>query len=278
MPDFSLEGLILKPLMGFLLTALQFVYKMFAEFSTNFFQLSIINKTLELFQYIMFGMFVIGLTLSLIDYATDQIDGNNPNAFNLLINNAKALFVAMFSQKLLLLLFEIAKFFTDLIFKLEKETKLFTENNLRVSMGMDSGTIVFIMLLAIILVFVLFVIIMFQYLERNGMFLLHLGMTCFYIVSICRGYTDPFTQWTKQGIAICFANTFQMLCLVLGFALFETPLTFLLGVGLFITASKTDRVMQQFSFSSGSRRNASAMMQAGMTAFQVATKMPIKTA
>lgn len=269
--DFSFEGLILKPMVKMIFGFMSWVYSNLLQLTSDFFNIGIIIKTLDLIQYTMYGMFVLGLAISLIDYAVDHMDGNKPNAFALLKNNAKAFFVAMFSQKLMLLTFQIGKFISDLISKLHENEDIFSENMFAKLVGHQKESITLIILTIAVFALVLILMISFQVLERNGMFLMHLAMTSFYIISICRGYADPFAGWTKQGIAICFANTLQTLCIVIAFFLFQSVETFFIGQGVLMTASKTERIMQQFAFSSGSRKNASTMINAGMTAIRYAT-------
>ena len=72
--------------------------------------------------------------------------------------------------------------------------------------------------------------------------------------SLPRGYTDGFTSWCKQVIALCFTTFMQTTLLFLG--MFTMQDEMLLGFGVMLAANEVPRIAQQFGLETGVRVNA----------------------
>ena len=72
--------------------------------------------------------------------------------------------------------------------------------------------------------------------------------------SLPRGYTEGFTGWCKQIVAICFTTFMQNTLMLLGLM---TMLTLpLLGLGVMLAANEVPRIAQQFGLDTSVRFNA----------------------
>ena len=86
--------------------------------------------------------------------------------------------------------------------------------------------------------------------------------------SVPRGYTDGFTQWTKQVAAICLTAFLQTTMLFLGLLTIRDHM--LLGLGIMLAANEVPRIAQQFGLETSARFNIVGAVQTGTSVANLA--------
>lgn len=100
-------------------------------------------------------------------------------------------------------------------------------------------------------------------LKRGGILLIQIAVGSLYIFSIPRGFTDGFTQWCRQVIALCLTAFLQSTILVAGLLLFNDRA--LLGLGLMLSAAEVPRIAGTFGLDTGTKANAMGAVYATRT-------------
>ena len=93
------------------------------------------------------------------------------------------------------------------------------------------------MLFCVILMAYAVIKVFFANLKRGGILLIQIAVGALYMFSVPRGYSDGFTQWCKQVIALCLTAFLQATILVAGLMVFNDHA--LLGLGLMLSAGGT---------------------------------------
>lgn len=104
----------------------------------------------------------------------------------------------------------------------------------------------------------------FSNIKRGGILLIQMAVGALYMFSVPRGYTDGFSQWCKQVVAICLTAFMQTTLLYLGLLTF--PGNMLLGLGIMLAANEVPRIAQQFGLDSSVRVNMMSVVHATTTA------------
>ena len=85
--------------------------------------------------------------------------------------------------------------------------------------------------------------------------------------SLPRGYTEGFTGWCKQIIALCFTTFMQTTLLLLG--LLTIPDHPLIGFGVMLAANEVPRIAQQFGLDTSMRVNMMSAVHTTTTAINL---------
>lgn len=268
MTAFSFENLILKPLQKMLSDMLKWVLNILSSLSSDFFKLSVIQSILDLFQYVMYAMFILGVLFSLIDFITAYMDGENPSVFTIVKNVGKGLFTALFMQKVMQLGYEVIYNFAAILLKGTKNIdNLFSLTNLSRLFHFQSSETLIGLCITIFLIVVLLCL-LFQLLERNGMFLLYQCTSVFYIIGICRGYESLFSQWLKQGFVICFINFVQILFFIVGLTFLKNEATLLIAVGMLVSSLRVEKIMRYLSVTERWQKKGESLVNGASDAFK----------
>ncbi len=83
------------------------------------------------------------------------------------------------------------------------------------------GTNPIMLLFAMIFMAYAVIKVFFSNLKRGGILLIQIAVGSLYMFSIPRGYTDGFTQWSKQVIGLCLSAFLQATILVAGLMVFS---------------------------------------------------------
>jgi len=84
----------------------------------------------------------------------------------------------------------------------------------------------------------------FANIKRSGILLIQIAVGSLYMFSIPKGYTDGFTGWCKQIIALCLTAFLQMTLLFLGLLTWQENI--LLAIGVMLSANEVPRIAQHF--------------------------------
>ena len=88
-----------------------------------------------------------------------------------------------------------------------------------------------------------------------------------HMFSLPRGYSEGFTGWCKQIIAICFTTFMQTTLLYMGLITMQTHV--LLGLGVMLAANEVPRIAQQFGLDTSVRFNAMSAVHTTTTAINL---------
>lgn len=107
-------------------------------------------------------------------------------------------------------------------------------------------------------------------LKRAGFILVMICTGSLHMMSLPRGYTDGFTSWCKQVIALCFTTFMQNVLFTLGIVLISGGAEGLyLALGVLLTAAEVPKLAQMFGFDTSSRGNAAGIMHTASSAFML---------
>lgn len=107
----------------------------------------------------------------------------------------------------------------------------------------------------------------FSNIKRGGILLTQIAVGSLYLFSLPRGYTDGFTGWCKQIIAICFTTFLQTTLLFLGLITLQThPL---LGLGVMLSANEVPRIAQQFGLDTGMKISPMSVVHTTTSAIHI---------
>ena len=107
----------------------------------------------------------------------------------------------------------------------------------------------------------------FSNVKRGGILLTQIAVGSLHMFSLPRGYTEGFTGWCKQIIAICFTTFMQNTLLFMGLITLQThPM---LGLGVMFAANEVPRIAQQFGLDTSMRVNAMSAVHTTTSAINI---------
>lgn len=106
--------------------------------------------------------------------------------------------------------------------------------------------------------------IFFSNIKRGGILFIQMAVGTLYLFSVPRGYSDGFTQWCKQIVALCLTAFLQTTLLFMGLITFSQNM--LLGLGIMLSAAEVPRIAQQFGLDTTMRFNMMSAVHATTTA------------
>lgn len=107
----------------------------------------------------------------------------------------------------------------------------------------------------------------FANIKRGGILLTQIAVGSLHMFSLPRGYTEGFTGWCKQIIAICFTTFMQNTLLFMGLITMQThPM---LGLGVMLAANEVPRIAQQFGLDTSMRVNAMSAVHTTTSAINI---------
>lgn len=119
--------------------------------------------------------------------------------------------------------------------------------------GFNAVTSSLMVIFCIILMAYAVIKVFFANLKRGGILMIQIAVGSLYMFSIPRGYTDGFTQWSKQIIGLCLTAFLQSTILVAGLMVFKD--NSLLGLGLMLSAGEIPRIAGAFGLDTSTKAN-----------------------
>ena len=119
--------------------------------------------------------------------------------------------------------------------------------------GFNAVTSSLMVIFCIILMSYAVIKVFFANLKRGGILMIQIAVGSLYMFSIPRGYTDGFTQWSKQIIGLCLTAFLQSTILVAGLMVFKDNA--LLGLGLMLSAGEIPRIAGAFGLDTSTKAN-----------------------
>ena len=270
----SISSSVWDALLGWVYQA---IYSALADFFTlisnmgaELFNLSWVQATIKLFSLFGWALFIIGLIVCIFDVAIEQHTGR-VNIKTTMINVLKGFFaVSLFT----ILPIELYKFCITLQNLLSKDLAAVFAADVSSGEGVAgaassaltlmNGLPSVFNLIAMIVLGYCVIKVFFANIKRGGILLIQIAVGSLYMFSIPRGYTDGFTQWTKQVIALCLTAFLQTTLLFLGLLTWQTD--WLLAIGIMMAANEVPRIAQQFGLDTSARMNISSVVHTTSTA------------
>lgn len=240
------------------------------------FDLSWIQAALKFFRLFGWGLFVVGIVVAIFEFATEYQSYGRVNIKSVLLNILKGFFaVSLFTT----LPVELYKFTVTLQNTFAKDlTGAFMSgydgieglamNVLSIYSPQIGGAISLFYLLLIIALGYCVIKVFFSNIKRGGILLTQISVGTLYMFSIPRGYSDGFTQWIKQVIALCLTTFMQTTLLFLGLLTWKTDL--LLGLGIMLAANEVPRIAQSFGLDTSVKMNMMSVVHTTTTAVNMA--------
>ena len=238
-------------------------FSMMTEIGANLFDLLWVKSALEFFSLFGWGLFVAGLVVAIFDIAIEYQSMGRLNIKKQIMPFIYGLFAVNLFTTVPVELFRFCvtlqnTFVKDLaqdVIKMNLSLQEAAQNALYlfkpISMPSVSPLLSLIMLIcAAYCVVKCF----FSNIKRGGILLTQIAVGSLHMFSLPRGYTDGFTGWCKQVIAICFTTFMQTTLMLLGLMTMQShPL---LGLGVMLSANEVPRIAQQFGLDTSIRVNA----------------------
>ena len=243
-------------------------FTMINDMGAGVFELSWVNAFLKLFSNFGWTLFVTGLIVAVFDVAIEYQTGR-ANIKMTAINVLKGFMaVSMFTTvpvSLYRFCVSLQNMFSDDLISsftgsMSTDIGSTAQIALQTMMGVDS----LFGLLTMIALGYCVVKIFFSNIKRGGILLCQIAVGSLYMFSIPRGYTDGFTAWMKQVIALCLTSFLQTTLLFLGLLTWQTNM--LLGLGIMLSANEVPRIAQQFGLDTSVKVNMMSVTHSVNTA------------
>lgn len=238
-------------------------FSMMTEIGANLFDLSWVQSALKFFSLFGWGLFVAGLVVAIFDIAIEYQSMGRVNIKRQVLPFIYGLLTVNLFTTVPVELFRFCvnlqnTFVNDLAqdvigmnlsfeYAAKNALFLFNPNASMIGNPLLSLLIIICMGYCVIKCF-------FSNIKRGGILLTQIAVGSLHMFSLPRGYTEGFTGWCKQVIAICFTTFMQTTLMFMGLITMQThPL---LGLGVMLAANEVPRIAQQFGLDTSMRVNA----------------------
>lgn len=272
--DYVTEALfeqIMKWIYSQIMTFLSEFFGLINSMGAELFDFVWVQAILLFFNYLAWAMFTVGLILTVFETAIAYQSGQG-NVGGTFLNILKGFLATSLLTTLPVELFRfsvtmqtsLTKAISGIISEPKPIGEIAQNSLLQVDKMNFSGVFLIFLLIAlgysVIKVF-------FSNLKRGGIFLTQIAIGSLYMVSIPRGFTDGFTSWSKQVIALSMTTFLQSLILITGLLVFRDKM--LIGIGLMLSANEIPRIADQFGLETSTRGNMMGALYATQTLKQM---------
>ena len=273
----TISGSIWELFLGWLYEA---IYGAIADFftlmgnmGTDLFELAWVQACVELFSLFGWALFIAGLVVAIFDIA---IEYQSMRQFNIKRQVLPILYGFLAVHLFTVVPIRLYVFCTSTQNILMHDLAALLADDLanidlagaaKAALTAIPGAGVF-NLIAIIALGYCVVKIFFANIKRGGILLTQIAVGSFYMFSIPKGYTDGFTPWCKQVIALCLTAFLQMTLLFLGLLTWQSNL--LLGLGIMLAANEVPRIADAFGLDTSAKVTMSNVMHTTTSAVNLA--------
>lgn len=269
----SIWGVFMNWLYTSVYNALADFFSMMAELGANLFDLSWVQAALKFFSMFGWGLFIAGLVVAIFDVAIEYQSMGRLNVKRQILPFIYGLLAVNLFTVVPVQLFRFAvnlqnTFAKDLIGEavgMNIDFGLLSRQALSI-IGNPTVTANNALLSLLMLICLGYCVIkcFFSNVKRGGILLTQIAVGSLHMFSLPRGYTEGFTGWCKQIIAICFTAFMQTTLLLLGLITMQSHA--LLGLGVMLAANEVPRIAQQFGLDTSMRVNAMSIVHTTTTA------------
>jgi|GEM_PF-4812584 hypothetical protein len=235
----------------------------------------VVSFILDVFGYIGFALFGVGLLISIFEYLEAHLEGEIPNIGVLVLNTIKSFSWILFIRPVVYYLYVA---FYVILGRIMSGMGIVSSENINFNLFSDSILLssIFITYLSVSCCIAIFKNV-FDTLKRTGYVVVHVCIGYFYVIDIQRGNTQNAGAWGRQAIGLFLQTFFQTTILMLGMCIISmqpgNASAFLIGAG-FMSASKTiGNIVGYFVSASSSKGNfggqIASIAQVGGQALQI---------
>ena len=258
-------------------TAISDFFTEIGNMGVGIFDLSWVSAALGLFKLLAFALFCVGLVAAVYDVAIEYQTGRvniKTTSINVIKGYLAANLITIVPIELYKFCITLQSVFAGdltLIFAGEQALGIgekslsVLEGTFQVSIEVTSS--MFNMLAMIALAYCV-IKVFFDNIKRGGILIIQIAVGSLYMFSVPRGYTEGFTQWLKQVIALCLTAFLQTTLLYLGLMTFSQHM--LLGLGIMMSASEVPRIAQQFGLDTSVKMNMMSVVHSTTMAINLA--------
>ncbi len=237
-------------------------FSLMGNMGADIFELDWVKATVRLFTLLGWSLFAVGVIVAVFDIAIEYQSGNaaiKKAALNVLKGFFACSLFGTVPVELYTFCISLQNRFSHALAGLNSGTEALDIASQSASVLQGSFqvqqdlSVSFLNLLCLIAFGYCVIKIFFQNISRGGILLVQVAVGSLYMFSVPRGYSDGFTQWCRQVIAICLTAFLQTTLLFLGLLTF--PHHMLLGLGIMLAANETPRIAAQFGLDSSVRIN-----------------------
>ena len=238
-------------------------FSMMTEIGANLFDLTWVKSALHFFSLFGWGLFIAGLVVAIFDIAIEYQSMGRLNVKRQVMPFVYGLLAVNLFTTVPVELFRFCVTLQNTFVKDLAQDVI--KMNLSLQEAAEKALILFrpgymtslsplLGLLMLICMAYCVVKCFFSNIKRGGILLTQIAVGSLHMFSLPRGYTDGFTGWCKQVIAICFTTFMQTTLMLLGLMTMQShPL---LGLGVMLSANEVPRIAQQFGLDTSIRVNA----------------------
>lgn len=269
----SIWGVFMNWLYTMVYNALTDFFSMMTELGANLFDLSWVQSAIRFFSLFGWGLFVAGLVVAIFDIAIEYQAMGRINIKRQILPFLYGLLAVNLFTVVPVQLFRFAvnlqnTFAKDLIgdaVGMNINFDVLSRQALTI-VGVPGASSKNALLALLMLICLGYCVIkcFFSNIKRGGILLTQIAVGSLYLFSLPRGYSEGFTGWCKQIIAICFTAFMQTTLLLLGLITMQTHA--LLGLGVMLAANEVPRIAQQFGLDTSMRVNAMSIVHTTTTA------------
>ncbi len=106
-------------------------------------------------------------------------------------------------------------------------------------------------------------------LKRGALILIMVCTGSLHMAALPRGFSDGWTAWCKQVVALCFTVFMQNCMFTVGILLSENPDSLYLALGLLLGAAEVPRIAQMFGLDTSSKGNIGTAMHTASSAMMM---------
>jgi hypothetical protein len=247
--------------------AIAYVFYWIGNFGVEIFELPWVAAVLHFFYLCGWALFVVGMVVAVFDVAIESQSGR-ANIKGAFLNVLKGFFAVNLFTTLPVTLFRFAITLQNSL--AGDLTRVFAGNqstlrnilpNILLRFNPVGGVAInLFMLVSLIAIAYCVFRVFFDNLKRGGILIIQIAVGTLCMFSIPRGYTDGFTAWCKQIIALCLTSFLQMTLLFLGLLTIADGSAMnvgnlILGIGIMLAAAEVPRIAGQFGLDTSCKVN-----------------------
>lgn len=255
--------------------ALADFFSMMTGIGAQLFDLPWVNAALHFFSLFGWGLFIAGLVVAIFDIAIEYQSQGRLNIKRQVLPFLYGLLAVNLFTTVPVSLFRFCvnlqnTFANDLasqVIGMNLSLEMAAKDALGLYNPLSSSNNVLLNLLIIICLGYCVIKVFFSNIKRGGILLTQIAVGSLHMFSLPRGYSEGFTSWCKQVIAICFTTFMQTTLLYMGLITMKSHA--LIGLGVMLAANEVPRIAQQFGLDTSVRMNMMSAVHTTTTAINL---------
>jgi len=271
----SIWGTFMSWIYSSVYNALSEFFTLMTEIGANLFDLTWVQSALKFFSLFGWGLFVVGLVVAIFDIAIEYQTMGRLNIKRQVLPFVWGLLAVNLFTTVPVALFRFCvnlqnTFAQDLaqdVVGMDMSIEVAARDALLLFTPSGQTWSPLLALLMLICLGYCVIKVFFANIKRGGILLTQIAVGSLHLFSLPRGYTEGFTGWCKQIIALCFTTFMQTTMLFMGLITMHShPL---IGLGVMLSANEVPRIAQQFGLDTSMRFNMMSAVHTTTTAINL---------